>query len=243
MGDSVEELCNPHRSSREESLRAARRNAEDRRSYDIEIFRYLTLQLTAARVDVDIIERTLEILAAVAPPARLHGAIRTVLGHEDAHVRSKAAVTIGRCVADLPLLQRLLTDSDPRVRANTLEALWQMKGSEVESIFMRALGDLHHRAVANAAYGLYLIDDQKHRDKVSALIEHRSAGFRAAGAWLLGKIGDPKNLPLLKPLLLEKNAEVRSAAFRTLKTLRSLDPAKAEVKSETGSEAAVSDAA
>jgi len=223
---SAEEVCNPKGGSREESIRAARRNAEERGSYDIEIFRFLTQQLFVSRVDVDVVERTLDVLAAVAPPARLHGAIRTVLAHDDARVRSKAAVTVGRCVADLPLLQRLLSDSDPRVRANTLEALWQLKGPEGEAIFLRSLSDTHHRAVANAVYGLTLIDEQKYFDKVMPLIEHRSPGFRAAGAWLLGKIGNPKHLPLLKPLLLEKSAEVRSAAFRTLKTLRALDQAK-----------------
>jgi HEAT repeat protein len=123
-------------------------------------------------------------------------------------------------VADLPLLQRLLADTDPRVRANTLEALWHMTNPEIEAIFSRALSDSNHRAVANAAYGLYLIDKEKYFPKVTGLIEHQLSGYRAAGAWLLGKIGDPRNLPMLRPLLLEKSADARGAAFRTLKILR-----------------------
>ena len=169
---------------------------------------------------MEVVERALEVLAAIAPTARLHGAIRASLAHEDARIRSKAAVALGRCVGDLPLLQRLLADTDPRVRANTLEALWHMANPEIEAVFLRALSDSHHRAVANAAYGLYLIDKEKYFPKVTGLIEHQLSGYRAAGAWLLGRIGDPRNLPMLKPLLLEKNADARGAAFRTLKILR-----------------------
>lgn len=222
---SAEEVCDPKLHSRDESIRAARRHIDERRSYDIEIYQCLTQQLMAAAADVDVVERALEVLAAVAPSARLHKAIRATLSHQDAHVRSKAAVTIGKCVADLPLLQRLLADSDARVRANSLEALWHLKNPDIEDIFRRSLADSHHRAVANAAYGLHLIDPAKYFPCIVALIEHPLPGHRAAGAWILGHMSDPAHLPRLKPLLLEKNAEVRSAAFRALKTLRALEGA------------------
>jgi HEAT repeat protein len=217
---SVAEVCDPRRYPGEEAIRAARRNAEERSSYDIEVSHYLTQQLLLPQADVDVVERALEILSAIAPPTRLHGALRTALAHDDPRVRSKAAGALGQCVADLPLLQRLLADGDPRVRANTLEALWHSKGGEIEAAFLRGFKDSHHRVVANAAYGLYLFDPEKHFDKVSALIGHPHSGYRAAGAWLLGKIGNPKHLPMLRPLLLEKSADVRGAAFRTLKILR-----------------------
>ena len=220
---SAEEVCDPRRSSREESIRAAKRNAEERQAYDIEIRRHLAQHLTATTVDVEVVERALEVLFAVAPPARLHGVIRTTISHDDPRVRSKAALTVARCVADLPLLQRLLSDTDARVRANTLEALWHLRSPEVESVFLRSLNDSHHRAIANATYGLYLIDEAKYFDKVTALTEHPLAGCRAAGAWLLGRIGNPKHLTMLKPLLLEKITGVRSAAFQALKVLRSPD--------------------
>ena len=71
-----------------------------------------------------------------------------------------------------------------------------------------------------SVYGLCLIDPEKYFPKVASMIEHLLPGHRAAGAWLLGRIGDPRRLPMLKPLLLEKNALVRGAAFRALQTLR-----------------------
>jgi HEAT repeat protein len=220
---SVEEVCNPQRVSREESIQAARLRAEERRTFEIEIFRYLGQQLMRPVVDVDIVERALEVLLAIAPMARLHGALRAALAHDDGRVRSKAAVAVGRCVADVPLLQRLLTDTDARVRANTLEALWHLRTPEIETIFIRALNDTHHRTVANATYGLYLIDPERYFAKVCSLTDHPHAGYRAAGAWLLGKIAEPEHLPLLRPLLSEKNPEVRGAAFRALAILRQLD--------------------
>jgi HEAT repeat protein len=224
MGMSAEQLCDPRRNSRDESIRAARRNAEDRSSYDVEIARHLAHQLGVSAVDVDVVERTLEVLAAVAPAPRLHGVIRTAIAHGDPRVRSKAAVVLGSRVADLPLLHRLIADPDHRVRANTLEALWHIRCAGIEDLFLRCLNDSHRRAVANAAYGLYLIDEAKHFGKIIALIEHSQAEYRAAGAWLLGKIGNPNHLRMLRPLLQEKNAEVRSAAFHTLKTLRTKAP-------------------
>jgi len=220
---SVEEVCDPQMMPLDESIRVARRRAEERRSFEIEVFRHLSQQLMARRVNVDIVERALEVLIAIAPVARLHGALRSALAHDEARVRSKAAVAVGRCIADIPLLQRLLTDTDARVRANTLEALWHMRGVEIEGIFIRALTDTHHRAVANAAYGLFLIDREKYFPKISALVEHPHAGYRAAGAWLLGKIGEPEHLSMLRPLLTERNTDVRGAAFRALAVLRAAD--------------------
>jgi HEAT repeat protein len=206
-----------------ESIRIARQRSEERQSYEVEVFRHLSQQLLKRKVDVDIVERSLEVLIAIAPLARLHGALRSALAHDEARVRSKAAVAVGRCVADIPLLQRLLIDTDARVRANTLEALWTMRGAEIEAVFLRSLTDTHHRTVANATYGLFLIDRGKYFPKVTALIDHPHAGYRAAGAWLLGKIGEPDNLPLLRPLLSEKNSDVRGAAFRALAILRAAD--------------------
>jgi HEAT repeat protein len=219
---SVEELCDPRLGSRDDSIRTARGLAEERQGYDTEVFRYVSDQLTATKVDLGVIERGIEVLDAIAPRARLHAVLRAALAHEDGRVRSKTAVVVGRMVADLPLLQRLLADSDSRVRANTLEAVWGMKGADIEMIFVRALGESNHRVVANAAYGLYSIDPEKYFPQITGLIDHAGAGHRTAGAWLLGKLGNPDNLPLLKPLLVEKNSEVRGAAFKSLKILRSL---------------------
>jgi HEAT repeat protein len=219
---TVEEVCDPRLGSPDDSIRTARDIAEKRRAYDIEIFRYVSDQLTATRVNLDVIERGLEVLDAIAPRARLQAVLRAALAHDDGRVRSKAAVVVGRMVADIPLLKRLLADGDSRVRANTLEAVWGTKGEEVEKLFARALADPHHRVVANAAYGLYSIDPEKYFPKVTGLIRHAAAGHRTAGAWLLGKLGNPDHLPLLKPLLLERNSGVRAAAFRSLKILRSL---------------------
>jgi HEAT repeat protein len=220
---SVEDVCNPQKVSLEDALRTAKERAEERRTYEIEIFRYLTQQLLLSDVDVDVVERALEVLLAIAPIARLHGALRSAFAHEDARVRSKAAIAVARCIADLPLLQRLLGDTDARVRANTVEALWYMREPEIEAIFFRSLADPYHRTVANATYGLYLIDPEKYFSRVTLLVDHPHAGYRTAGAWLLGKIGDAAHIPLLRPLLLEKNTDVRGAAFRALAALRAAD--------------------
>jgi hypothetical protein len=220
---SVEDICTPGRLSPEESVRTARLLSDERRSFEIEVFRFLSQQLSLAGVDAGIIERTLEVLIAVAPLTRLHGALRSALSHVDFEVRSKAAVAVAHCVADDPLLQRLLSDNDARVRANTLEALWDMRAPGIEEAFVRALSDTHHRTVANAIYGLYLIDPEKYLPRACSLIDHPHPSYRASGAWLLGKIGDAANISRLRPLLTERNAAVRTAAFAALSVLRATE--------------------
>jgi HEAT repeat protein len=225
---SVKEICDPRRTSAEASIRIARQLSAECPGLDIEVFQYLTRKLRVPGVDLAVIGRILEILVAITPPARLHGVLRAGLAHYDAEVRSKAAVAVGRYMADAPLLQRLLTDADARVRANTLEALWHMRQPEVEAIFMQGLSDSHHRVVANAMYGLCLIDRDKYLPNVRGLLEHPLASHRVAGAWLMGRIARPEHLPLLRPLLSDGTAEVRAAAFDALAILRSHAPAAVE---------------
>lgn len=216
-----EDICHPNRCPAPEALAAARRMAASESAFDSLLAETLGRELIAsAKVDLPVVERLLELLAEVAPPSRLFPALRSALSHADPHVRSKAALLLGRKVENAELLMQLATDGDPRVRANTVQALWGRKDPTSRQLFERALEDLHHRGAANAAYGLFLIDPAGHPDRLARFIRHPHPRFRRAGAWILRKIGDPHNLNLLQALMSDKNAEVRNSAFAAMVALR-----------------------
>jgi HEAT repeat protein len=217
---SFEEICHPKRCLTPDALEAARRMVANDPVADTKLLQALHLTWLAEPIDLPAVERILELLSEVSPPERLYPALRAALNHSEPHVRSKAALVLGRKVENPDILRQLASDHDARVRANTVQALWGRKNEAITAIFTQALADLHHRVSANAAYGLYLIDPAGHPVRLVRFIRNPHPRFRRAGAWILRKIGDPANLPILQPLVTDKNAEVRSSAFSALVALR-----------------------
>jgi HEAT repeat protein len=219
---TTEEICDPKRCSVEDAIRVARQRASEDHSYDLQIAQFVNSLFLANTVDIRALDRGLEILGAIASPGRLASVLRNALAQADPEIRSKAAVALTRHAESTAMAEKLAIDPDPRVRANAIEALWGRKTAAVEVILKRALEDRNHRVVANAAYGLYLIDPAKYSVALEVLLEHSKASYRIAAAWMVRKIGDPKNLGLLKNLVRDKDPDVRKAAFRTLGMLRGL---------------------
>jgi HEAT repeat protein len=203
-----------------EALNIARQRAKENHSFDVEVAQFLNAQWMATRVDMVAVERALEILGAIAPPGRLFGVLRAAMAQNDLAILSKAALALARHVDNVPVLEKLMTNPDSRVRANTIEALWGRKLDDLEPLLITALADRHHRVAINAAYGLYLLDPYKYIGEVEQFVNHPKAVHRAGAAWLIRKIGDPKYLPMLKDLVRDQSAEVRKAAFKTLALLR-----------------------
>ena len=237
MVGTTEEICDPERCSIEEAVIVARQRARENLSYDLQIAQFVNSQWLSNTVNLRIAERGLEILGAIASPARLLSVLRTAMAQTDPEVRSKAAIALGKYLENPTLIERLAMDGDPRVRANTIEALWGRAIPEAEAIFRRALIDRHHRVAANAAYGLYLIDSGKYLTAVEAFVEHSRQGHRTAAAWLIRKIGDACLLGLLKTLVRDQNPDVRRAAFLAIGALRASSASVPQIR--CGSTAAV----
>ncbi|HVW84324.1 MAG TPA: HEAT repeat domain-containing protein [Bryobacteraceae bacterium] len=209
------------RFSGEAAVRLAKEQSVGRRSWDLEISHLLSHQLAAAKPDGAVIERALHILCAIAPTIRLISILRSTMTNCERRIRAKCASLISGRSDRAQIWQRLATDEDARLRANALEALWGCDSPEVESLLVEALSDPHHRVAVNAAYGLYLISPEKHLSRIGGFVEHSQPRYRRAAAWLIGRTGDPDNIALLKPLLVDRNPKVRGAAFRSLALLRS----------------------
>lgn len=223
----TQEICDPKRCSAAEAIRLAKIRSGEDQSFDLQIAQFLNAQWMARRADVGAVERALEILGAIASPSRLSSILRTAMSQDDPGIRSKSALALARHTDNIPVLCKLATDSDTRVRANTVEALWGRNIPDIEELLLRALKDDNHRVAINAAYALYLLDPLQHIAEVEAFVKHPQPRFRMAAAWLIRKIGDSRHLSLLKTLVRDESQEVRRAAFRTLAALR---PATAAVQ-------------
>ncbi|MES1260330.1 MAG: HEAT repeat domain-containing protein [Acidobacteriota bacterium] len=221
MAGTSEEICDPKRCSIGEALRIARERARENLWYDLQIIQFVSDQWDARHIDMGALERGLEILGAISPPRRLFGVLRTAMSQDDPELRSKAALALAKHVENTSVLEKLATDGDARVRANTIEALWHRHTPAAEAVLLRALDDTHHRVAINAAYGLYLMNPGKYIGQVEAFVGHPQPGHRIAAAWLIRKIGDPGLLRLLKTLVRDDDPEVRRTSFRTLAMLRS----------------------
>jgi HEAT repeat protein len=108
--------------------------------------------------------------AMSSTPVRLEPLLSAALRDENAGVRSTAAVLVGRLkLANLaPAVGPLMTDSSPFVRASAIFAMVK-NGYEVDP----------------TPLGMFLLQDP-------------SARVRAHTAFLLGELGDPSALPMLK---------------------------------------------
>jgi hypothetical protein len=111
-------------------------------------------------------------------------------------------------------------ESDDRVRANLVESLWTRREPEVEQVLQRSLRDPHHRVVANAIYGLDLMDSNAWVAGLDRLLRSRDPIARRSGTWVIKSVGGATAVARLKPLIRDLDPSVRSAAFAALVFLR-----------------------
>lgn len=225
MTGRSEEGCDPKRSSRkeairEDAIRIARQRAREHLAFDLQISQILNSQWLSRRTDIQAVERWLDLFGPIASLGRFFGVLRTVMSQGNPKLRSRAALALAGRVESASILERLMSETDFRVRANTIEALWGCNTPEAEAMFRTALEDPHHRVAVNAAYGLYLIDPIRHIPDVESFITHPKPGHRRAAAWLIRKTGDARNLSFLKGLVRDQSPEVRHTAFQTIGVLR-----------------------
>ena len=107
-----------------------------------------------------------------------------------------------------------MDESDSRMRANAVEALWGDKTSRAASVLWRAATDVDNRVVGNALFGLYELQDQNVTPYILTMAGHEKPQFRATAAWTMGQTGDPQFLPALEKLTHDLYAPVRKSAAR-----------------------------
>lgn len=173
-------------------LRQASRMAKIALEQDPDFDKKLTELLKFGTISApDQVIRVLAVLESVCPQPRLLGHVLG-LNHLEGRIRSKLTLMVGRLTQNPKWLRQHLQDENPRVRANAIEGLWDVKAEGLEDLLRDALGDPNHRVVANAALALYKLGDSSIIAVFHALLRHEDVMFRRAALWAISQTRDPR---------------------------------------------------
>jgi AAA family ATP:ADP antiporter len=158
-----------------------------------------------------------------------------LLHHESGAVRARALAALGAARADIaqrwaPLIQGMIKDDNPNVRASAIGALATIQDQDVAVLARALLSDNDPRIVATAAVAL---SQSGHRKDVEAA-DHALASLAAAAeegdvrvrqdlAAAIRDVGGADCRHLLIPLLHDSNAAVAAEAMRSVRALPSVD--------------------
>jgi hypothetical protein len=163
--------------------------------------------------------RVLAILESVCTAPRLLGHILG-LKHLEGRVRSKLTLMIGRLTGDPQWLRAQLADENPRVRANAIEGIWDVRAPGLDELLLKALRDPNQRVAANAALGLHKIGQVAAVESLHAMLRKPDELFRRAALWAIGQSRDPRFLAAVEEVAGSARGEEGVAAQRVREELR-----------------------
>lgn len=183
-------------------------------------------RLVSAFKNPDLILRTLRLAPALGDYSFLICWLRTLDQHQDSKIRSRAAKLLCRLRPTRGMIERQMQSRDPRVRAGAVEALWQSgclhSDEDALALLWKAREDSHHRVVANALVGLHMLGDSRAADKMIDLSRSQQHLVRAAMAWALGMVNDPRAFSTLQHLANDRSFTVRRHAGNALRAMQEL---------------------
>jgi len=106
-------------------------------------------------------------------------------------VRSRAVSALGAATdaADDALLRRILSDSDPRVRANAVELLEQGNKTQFAPLLADKAKQGHHRERANAIKALQGMKIGQAAQALAEMLNDTRPDHRISGIWALRQMG------------------------------------------------------
>ncbi len=166
-------------------------------------------------------EGGLDVLDRISDGRRLVPLIMHLAQSSDPRLSAKATLVVGRRLQSVKWSKQALENStDPRIRANAIEALWGLESADARKLMAACLRDGNNRVVGNAALGLYLAGDESATRHLEQLAVESEARFRATAAWAMGRAADPELLAPLSRLIKDDSPIVRIAALRAVMGLR-----------------------
>lgn len=163
-------------------------------------------------LETRIVLRILDVLDEISPGPRLLMIIGHLAHYPDQHVASKAALLVGRRLQSCEWVERHISSTDPRIRANVTEALWGVDSALAAHTLRQCLRDKNNRVYGNAMVGLHMLGDLNVRWRIHHLTKDRRPEFRQTAAWVIGELNDSEFTPLLERLLLDPIEGVRLSA-------------------------------
>ena len=214
-------LCDPSL-SKEEAMAFGRAATRANPLADVELARGLadsTAQMDGP-VQPETAPRLMEILAEISDGSRIASSLMRLMRHPNPYIRSKAVLMIGRGNLSVKWVRGRLSEADPRIRANAIEALWGVNLPEAVVVLRLALGDGNNRVVGNALLGLHMVGECSAIPEIVKMAGNESPLLRATAAWVMGESGDPRFTEVLVRMLVESNTTVRKTAFVALRRIK-----------------------
>jgi hypothetical protein len=216
-------LCDPAL-DRERAIELARQASRGDPKVDIKLARELADSGAAdAGVAPGMAERLLEIIDGISDGRRILLSLMRMLRHDNPHLRSKAVLMIGRSGRSLNWIEKRLRETDTRVRANAIEAMWGIDTSEARELLEWATEDSNNRVAGNALVGLYRLGETTPLAELLKMAGHDSAVFRRTAAWAMGETGDPRFSEVLGRMIADFSGGVRKTAFAAVRRIREAD--------------------
>ena len=226
-GMLVDALCEPAL-DREQAMVIARAAVRVDPMADAMLARRLADSAVGTGKAIADARRLMEILAEIADAARVLPHLMRLLRHPNPYLRSKVVKMIGRGSRSVKWVKGKLNESDPRVRANAVEALWGVDSPEARSLLHFASNDANNRVLGNALLGLYYLGDCSVLEEVVKMSAHESKLFRATAAWVMGETGDVRFSDAVRRMLLEPDPVIRKQALAALGRIRQSNALVAE---------------
>ncbi|MBK9167567.1 MAG: HEAT repeat domain-containing protein [Bryobacterales bacterium] len=194
----IAEFCDPRRDPRQLKT-AAKVLFRIEPALDVRLLR--AVWDARSKESAAILTHVLEVVSSFSDGNRTLPILIQILRSPDEKVRSKAALLAARGRKDPVWLRKWLTDPDPRIRANAVEALWHDSSEGALDLFRKAAADPHHRVQANACIGLCYAKLKEGEDGLERMSRSPNAAHGAAACWAMGYLEDPTFIPLLKSLI------------------------------------------
>lgn len=211
-------LCNPSTLRLDEAVQLARAALSFNPVLEKVLMRCLLGANEPGALDDVFQERLLEIMAALSDGDRLLPP--AMLQHPNVRIRSKAALLIGRSQNNSRWLKKRMSEADPRVRANAIEAVWGTTDVECKGILWDAASDEHHRVAANALVALYGLGETGSIALMIDMSGRASPLSRSAGAWAMGHTRDRRFLPVLAGMFSEADGTLRKTVFSAISKIK-----------------------
>jgi len=208
-------VCDPQKYTLDQSVDLVRRSHKLDSYTVVKLADMLALPGSRTDAEARFASRVFAVLERSAPSLALP-VLRQLSKCPDARVRSKAVLLIGRIYQNPRLAHHGDAERDPRVAANTIESLWGLASSSAREAFIKAAQDAHHRIAANGVVGLYLMGDECSIPFLFHMSRSEKPLARAAAAWAMGHVEDPRFLPRLAQLREDPDSLTRQGALRAM---------------------------
>lgn len=215
----IRSLADPAKAGRDDSILAVRAAFAEGKPVD-ERLGALLAEALHANAGGPQINRMLDLLEGLDALQRVLQVKAELLSHPVAQIRSRAVLLVGRASKNYGWLKRQLSDKDPMVQANAVEAVWGLDNKDARQILDLGLISSHATVVANSHLGFYKIGETASVSNLFAMAKQENEADRVAAYWAMGETLDPRFLVCITEAFRKEGPKTKGVALRALTQLR-----------------------